>query len=303
MRHLQVIKLRLIIFSLCALAAFVAFLVVRYAANDSHTPGSGAVTLRHVQYGFSLQNGSSQVLDKAELWTYGPVKMTAAQRCEKLDANHPYELIVDDLGNQILHFTFRNLPPFSTKLIHIRAEVELSIAPRTIQAPDLNEFLRAENHIESDSPEVLGLAKKLKARNTFDTAQNIFRWVSENIRYAGYHAADRGALFALKKRQGDCTEYMSLFVALCRANKIPARGIGGYVCAGDMILKAGDYHNWAEFYWNGTWRIADPQKRAFGEHEQSYVAMRIISGSTVTSMGDWNRFRFVGEGLKVRMES
>ncbi len=221
----------------------------------------------------------------------------------RLDANYPYELTVDDLGNQVLHFTFHDLPPFSTKVIRIEADVELLNSPQTIPAADRNDFLRAENHIESNSPEVLGLAKKLKAWNTLTTAQNIFRWVSENIRYAGFHAADRGALYALRKREGDCTEFMSLFVALCRANGIPARGVGGYVCSGDTIVKAGDYHNWAEFYWDGTWHPVDPQKRAFREHPEQYVAMRIISGQTATPMGDSNRFRFVGEGLKVRMES
>ena len=307
MRFLPVKRRNLIIFSLCSLVAIAALLIAKHAlksgAKDSRLSATARVTMRHIEYRFSLQNGGSQVLNKAELWTYGPVKMTAAQRCERLDANYPYELIVDELGNQILHFTFQNLPPFSTKVIHIQADVELSSAPHTIQAADDSGFLRAEDRIESDGPEVLGLAKKLKARNTLDTAQNIFRWVSENIRYAGYHANDRGALYALRNRQGDCTELMSLFVALCRANEIPSRGVGGYVWKGDVILKAGDYHNWAEFYWDGTWRLADPQKRAFREHAEQYVAMRIISGSTITPMGDWNRFRFVGEGLKVRMES
>ena len=269
MRYLPLKRRSLILAGLCAVVALAALLLAKYlpqgVAKGSRMSDAPRVTMRHIQYRFSLQNGSNQVLDKAEFWTYGPVKMTAAQRCERLDANYPYELIVDDLGNQVLHFTFQNLPPFSTKLIHIQADVELVSAPRTIQAADRNDFLKAENRIESDSPEVLGLAKKLKARNTLDTAQNIFRWVSENIRYAGFHAADRGALYALRHRQGDCTEFMSLFVALCRANDIPARGIGGYVCPGDTILKAGDYHNWAEFYGDGTWRLADPQKRAFRE--------------------------------------
>ena len=47
--------------------------------------------------------------------------------------------------------------------------------------------------------------------------------------YVGYIKNDRGALYALKTKEGDCTEFMHLFVALCRANKIPARCIGGYV--------------------------------------------------------------------------
>ena len=90
------------------------------------------------------------------------MKATAAQTCRRLDSNHPYDLIVDDLGNQVLHFTFRELPPFSTKLVRIETDVEMLAASRTIQVTEHSDFLRAEKHIESNSPEVLGLPKQLK---------------------------------------------------------------------------------------------------------------------------------------------
>jgi transglutaminase-like putative cysteine protease len=306
MSHLSLRSRGLIVLVIGSIIALCVLLVVKQmskeSAGDSRKTGSGGVTLRHVEYRFSLQNDSNRVAEKAEFWTYGPVQVTAMQECSRLQANHPYELIVDAQGNQVLHFTFQNIPPFATKLIHIQADVELLSAPRTMQAGGSNEFVTRADRIESDSPEILQLAKKLKGRNAFDTAQNTFMWVSENIRYAGYDAVDRGALYALRNKQGDCTEFMSLFVALCRANAIPARGIGGYLCTGDMILKAGDYHNWAEFYENGTWNLVDPQKRAFRDRGEHYVAMRIISRSSVTPMGDWHRFRSAGERLKVSME-
>jgi hypothetical protein len=282
-----------------------ALLAVKYAVRDrvgNPLQGDREATHRHIECRFSLHNDSNQVVERAEFWTYGPVKATAAQACVRLQANHPYELRVDALGNQVLHFTFPKLPPFATKMIHLQADVDLFSASRKIQGESFDEFLKPDERIESDNQEILELAKQLKRRNPLETAQNIYRWISENLRYGGFHAADRGVLYALRNRRGDCTEYMSLFVALCRANGIPARGIGGYICAGDTILKAGNYHNWAEFYGGERWHPVDAQKRVFGTNEHGYIAMRIISSSTVNPMADTHRFRSAGEGVKVRME-
>lgn len=306
MRELSLKKIALTVLAFCVgfvLLALTARYVAKYREADSIKAEKPYPIKRHLQYSYSLRNETNRVLEKAEFWTYGPVQMTATQKCERLDADHPFELIVDDLGNQVLHFTLQNLAPFATKLIRIQADVELSASPHPAPRADLPIFLKAEPRIEADSPEIIGLAKQLKGRNTLSTAESTFRWVAENLRYSGYSANDRGALYALRKKQGDCTEYMSLFVALCRANGIPARGIGGYVCPANMILKPNDYHNWAEFYENGTWQLADPQKKAFRNQGETYIAMRIISTSSVTPMGDWHRFRIVGEGLKVKMES
>jgi len=94
---------------------------------------------------------------------------------------------------------------------------------------------------------------------------------------------------------------MHLFVALCRANKIPARCIGGYVRRENATLKPADYHNWAEFYQDGAWRIADPQRKLFMRNQSHYVAMQVIAESSENPMGNYHRFRFSGNGLKVIM--
>ena len=94
---------------------------------------------------------------------------------------------------------------------------------------------------------------------------------------------------------------MYLFVALCRANGMAARGIGGYVCSENTVLKPNDYHNWAEFYQDGAWRIADPQKKVFAQNQSDYIGMRVIGKSQKNPIGKFHRFRFEGKGLKVKM--
>jgi len=257
--------------------------------------------LRDIQYGFTLRNKTNQILKEAEFWAYAPVKLTSTQKCLKIEVSHPYQLIVDDLGNQILYFRFENLPPYAVKPITIKASLGLSDIPHPIPISDIHPFLRPEKHIESDHPELQQFAKKFESATPRETAKNVFRWVANNISYAGYLRDSRGALYALRNKRGDCTEYMCLFAALCRANRIPARGIGGYVCRESSFLEPSSYHNWAEFYEEGAWRIGDPQKNIFMQNSSQYIAMRIIGESSKNPMGEFNRFRSTGDSLEVEM--
>ncbi len=254
--------------------------------------------VREIQYGFILRNKTNRLLNEAQLWTYAPVKLTSTQRCLKIEVSHPYRLIVDDLGNQNLYLRFEDLPPYAVKPVTIRATLGLTDIPNPIPVNDPHTFLQSEKYIESDHPELRQLAKKFESPSPRETAEKAFRWVVNNIRNAGYLRDSRGALYAFRNRRGDCTEYMYLFAALCRANRIPSRGIGGYVCAESTILELSSYHNWTEFYEEGAWKIGDPQKNILMANSSHYIAMRIISKSPP---GELNRFRFTGEGVEVRM--
>jgi transglutaminase-like putative cysteine protease len=125
--------------------------------------------------------------------------------------------------------------------------------------------------------------------------------VADNLRYAGYVKNARGARYALAHQKGDCTEFMALFVALCRADRIPARGIGGYVLKNSSIVKPAGYHNWAEFYHDGVWHAVDPQNNVFMPSLTEYIAMRIIGDPANSSLPAFSRFGFKGHGLAVRM--
>ena len=266
-----------------------------------HFPAPDYSIPRQIRYSFTLQNTTNQLLRNAEFWTYAPMKQTPTQRCVSIETSHPYELISDELGNQILYFRFDTMPPYSIKIVTIKADLELTNTPNRTIVPDIQRFLRSEKYVESDAPELMRLAEQFKGQEPVKAAENIFRWVADYVQYTGYSPNERGALYALRKKQGDCTDFMYLFVALCRANNIPARGIGGYVCTANSALKPSGYHNWAEFYQDGAWRIADPQKRVFMKNQSHYILMKVIGKSPKNSIGKFQRFRFEGEGLKVKM--
>jgi hypothetical protein len=256
---------------------------------------------REVQYHFTLRNKTNRLIKKAEFWTYAPVKQTATQLCDHIKSSHPYELIADDLGNQVLHFTVNDFPPYANKIIQIKASVLLSDKPVPAIVKDLKPYLKAEKYIESDDPHLSNTAEKLNSSSHLKTAKNIFHWVAGNVKYAGYIKKNRGALYALSHKKGDCTEFMYLFSALCRAAKIPTRCIGGYIAKENSILKPGNYHNWAEFYEDGAWRISDPQNKVFMKENSNYIAMQIIEQKPDNQMLGFKRFRVQEEGLEVKM--
>jgi transglutaminase-like putative cysteine protease len=94
---------------------------------------------------------------------------------------------------------------------------------------------------------------------------------------------------------------MYLFVALCRANKIPARGIGGYLGSNNPMLKPDAYHNWAECYIDGAWRIIDPQKKVFMPEPARYIALHIIGDAPKNPISGPYKFAYKGEGIQIEM--
>jgi len=108
----------------------------------------------------------------------------------------------------------------------------------------------------------------------------------------------------LHSRRSDCTGQADLFVALCRACGIPARGLSGYICPGSMIVDPRDYHNWSQFYENGTWRLADPQRGVLRRRQSEYIAMRSSGPSGHRRQGRklrFEKFAVSNPDIEVRM--
>ena len=253
-----------------------------------------------VALSFTLENPAARPLRDARFSVYGPLKRTATQELIAIDANYPFDTETDRLGNQILVFHFPSVQPFATKVLSIRAKLTKFGRPRPIEASvPMQEFLAPEQYIEADAPDIQDTAAQLRRSDPSATAKEIQRWVGGHILESGYIAEDLGALAALKTRRGDCTENAYLFAALARANRIPARVLGGFAVEAGRNPRMSEYHNWAEFNIDGVWRIADPQKKVFDAQRDSYVAFRIVSTRVANSLGDAHRYS-ASDGLVVR---
>ena len=281
--------------------ALPALCIVVWMHRPSKQPPGFTEHPTQVTYGITLKNKTGALISNGKLYVFAPVSETAFQSCKAIDTSYPFQTKTDELGNQVLVFFVDDLPPFGTRLIRIRAEINHYSFPRETADTNLTGYLQPEPFIESTHPDIVRLASRFAGADSGQTAEKIYNWVSSQIKDRGYAKENFGALHALKTGQGDCTEFMYLFIALCRANNIPARGMGGYVCTGNCILNPADYHNWAEVYLDGAWVLADCQKKVFAEQHTGYIAMNIVSRHAVPVMKGYPRFRYQGPGVSVRM--
>ena len=104
-------------------------------------------------------------------------------------------------------------------------ETDGLVAPHT-RSRKISRFLGNSPSIETNHPQIQKLAEDIVQgkESDWEKARTIYDWVRENVEYR-FDEELKGALTALKAGHGDCEELTSLFVALCRANDIPARSV------------------------------------------------------------------------------
>lgn len=104
--------------------------------------------------------------------------------------------------------------------------------PTIFQIPErmpkeISKHLAPSPFIESRHSSILKLAKEVlqgqEEADAWTKVETIYDWVRDNVKYENGEL--KGALAALRDKTGDCEELTSLFIALCRANKIPARTV------------------------------------------------------------------------------
>jgi transglutaminase-like putative cysteine protease len=297
--------LRLTFFTALLVTACVPPRAIAPPADETRSRAPAEYTLpKQLRYTFTLRNTTARPIPKVEFLTLAPVPRTSHQWLEKLTATHPYRTSHDSLGNQFLHFELETLPPYASKIISITADLRMAERGAEASGGDMARFTRPERYIESSDPRVSEVARTVHDPSALRTVRRTYDWVAANVQPSDYAPDDRGALYLLEQRRGDCTEFAYLVAALSRANQVPARPMGGYVLQGNAIVRPSDYHNWTEVLLDGSWLIIDAHRKSFAEHQADYVAMRIIS---TESAGDdapavmFNRYEIRTPGVDVTM--
>lgn len=179
-----------------------------------------------------------------------------------------YTVITDGYGNQYAKFNFDGVANGSDVRIVMRYRVKLyfkaynlkEAVTQQVLPGDARAYLRPEQYIESDHPDIAGLASQLTSDKATDgeKVRSIYQWVHKNI---AYRSEEKGgsALEALNKKSAKCAGYSHLFTALCRATGIPARILSGYVYKPHDGPWISEMHAWAEVYLSGKgWVQIEP---------------------------------------------
>lgn len=89
---------------------------------------------------------------------------------------------------------------------------------------ELRVYFGNSPHIDASNVRIKAASKELAAKepaNAWDRVEQIYDYVRENVKYVEGNL--KNASVALREGKGDCEEMTSLFVALCRNARIPAR--------------------------------------------------------------------------------
>ena len=213
--------------------------------------------------------------------------------------------IIEKNGNKYAEFNIFN-PAIQAKVV-VTADMELyrnDLSTRTkssdMAETEIKKYLKREQYIEKDHKHIRAKAKELKANTAQQTVENIYSFVRDEVKYSGYNPEDIGAVRTLKSRKGDCTEFADLFVALCRANRIPARVVEGLtIHYGNTPL-----HNWAQAYLEPHgWVSFDPtpgNSSTFTEMQNKYVQLSSVRNDDIINNYHFWSYWFWGDRVDVK---
>lgn len=167
---------------------------------------------------------------------------------------------VDGFGNLCQRLV---VPPGG---LHLRTEVEIEVAEHIAVSPgaaltppellpaDVLVFLLPSRYCPSDTFEQRAKEAVGTAAPGYDQAEAIRAWIRANIEYKyGVSTGSTSAADTLRDGAGVCRDFSHIGLSMCRALRIPARMVVGYLHGLDPM----DLHAWFEAFIAGRWYTFD----------------------------------------------
>jgi transglutaminase-like putative cysteine protease len=203
-----------------------------------------------------------KMTDTARMWIPMPTTdsfQTVAVRSIK--APRQREMLKDrEHGNSVLLLALD--PKDSGKTVELRFHVR-RLEKAVYEASELvhGQYLGPERLVPANKT-FSSIAEKAIEGKKGDLvrARALYDHVIDRMRYMKFGSGwGRGdAIYACDERTGNCTDFHSYFIALCRAVGIPARfAIGAAIPSERNEGGIDGYHCWAEFYTDGRWWPVD----------------------------------------------
>ncbi len=237
---------------------------IRLTFSNLHGEGVSAIygwqQIFAMDFKYFLENNDSQpVLLQVALPPDTPYQR---MNYESIDPK-PREIELDEDGNWIATFYMGGN---TAQTVSVSAMALLTIEPNGMVpvSPPQQFHVLPQPYWEITDPNI----KELAAQYT--TPSDIYNYVTNNLEYAEVNSVEDlqrlGAASALENPElAVCQEFSDLFVALARANNIPARVVSGYAHTNNSALRPLSLvddilHAWPE-YWNEEkqlWQPVDP---------------------------------------------
>lgn len=219
-------------------------------------------------YKLEIHNQNSSSLSNLLVDFIIPPNIAPIQQVTRLETNyHAKGILTDKEGNKWLRFVIPLIHPQETITLAYRALVIVRLIAYDVTPILRNKrhneekyqwiyekYTQHEPHLESNHPLIREMAMNLNAVSTIGNAIEILNFVRTSLQYRVLDQ-DYGAAFAIENGFGDCTEFASLFVSICRAANIPARLVTSLV---QSETGGWGQHAQAEFFSNGFWWPIDP---------------------------------------------
>lgn len=232
-----------------------------------------------------------------------PRNLDGIQKVKNIKYSKSPHRIFEDNGNQYAEFIIDSID----KKIELDIFVDIDIIKYDLDAVKDNKlifdtvvtFLNDEKYIDKNDENISHKAIELKRDDEIKTIKNIFNFVNKQITYTGFNPDEVGAAKALQTKSGDCTEFTDIFVALCRANNIPAKSVEGL----SIEYIGTPKHSWAEVYTNkyGWIRIDPTPGNAFGMNnlKNKYIQLSIVRNDKNLQDGHYYGYRYWGNPINV----
>ncbi|MBC8310599.1 MAG: transglutaminase domain-containing protein [Phycisphaerales bacterium] len=163
-------------------------------------------------------------------------------------------------GNQILYVELQPEDSGKTMVLHFNVNRQEKTVHTDKTKPEV--YLLEDNMVPLNDKFKTIAKNALKDKNGGDLvrARALYDHTIDSMKYAKFGSGwgNGDANFACDSARGNCTDYHSYFIALCRSVDIPARfAIGAAVPSSRDDGGVNGYHCWAEFYAEGKWWPVD----------------------------------------------
>jgi transglutaminase-like putative cysteine protease len=213
----------------------------------------------HLTFNFLFRNDGPGEVTRLEVYAAIPSNRDN-QVISNLSFSAPYTLLSDGYGQPIAYFQFDTLSPDQQVTVSWDADVEIEtmdygVDPGQVAGLDqipaevINTYTTNKSMYRLESLTIQNAAQTAAngATNPYWIARNVHDFVANRLTYLNDHHWDDAETVYLQGH-GSCSEYTYLFIALCRANGLPARYVGGTRQRQEGTYVDTVFHRWAEVY-------------------------------------------------------